>query len=311
MKQAHALAPALLMFAAAVNVTSPAAPKPTEAFAVAAPEVDSEGQQARTESQAAQTGTIEFFARVTPTAGRAEPVRELTFYLLSRSLADIEKEVADSEPKPDLDKFIESRDVSKELKAWMKKKRSVELGGSEFIRRLKADDILEVPEFWEAYLRRNSGDKEVGFPSPKYRAQDAVQNPQKYEQLKEDFRRQVRRYIESNPQSIDGIDVHLDEINPGQHWAQQESEFRQRVHRRTFKVAQIRYLAAKADTDLDGRGLFTGLAPGEYWLGTLETEAVVGDARLRWDTPVTVRAGQLTRIELSNLNAIEPQRLSR
>ena len=64
------------------------------------------------------------------------------------------------------------------------------------------------------------------------------------------------------------------------------------------------YLAAKTDSDLDGHGAFTGLPPGTYWLGTLETEAVAGDARLRWDASVIVRAGQTTRLELSNLNAL-------
>jgi hypothetical protein len=54
-----------------------------------------------------KAGAIEFVARVTPTAGRAEPVRQLTFFLLRKSFADIQKEVEETEPKPDLDRFIE------------------------------------------------------------------------------------------------------------------------------------------------------------------------------------------------------------
>jgi hypothetical protein len=73
-------------------------------------------------------------------------------------------------------------------------------------------------------------------------------------------------------------------------------------------LAQGRYLVMKTDADLNGRGAFTGLAPGDYWITTLETEAAAGDARLRWDAQVTVRGGETARIELSNLNALEPRR---
>ena len=261
--------------------------------------------------QAPQTGEIEFVARVTPTAGRPEPARQLTFYLLRKSFADIQKEAEESEPKPDLDRFIEGLEISKELKAWMKKQRSVDLSGPDFARHLKVDDIMEVPEFCDAYVKRNTGATALGFPTPKYRPQDATQNPVKYKRQLEEYRKQVRNFIESNPQSVEGIELQLDPINPGLRWAQQQAEQRRRSRRRTLQLAQTRHLVAKTDTDLEGRGTLAGILPGEYWLSTLETEAVAGDARLRWDVPVTVRAGQTTRVELSNLNAIEPQHAGR
>ncbi len=258
--------------------------------------------------QAPQTGSVEFVARVTPTAGRPEPVRQLTFYLLRKSFADIQKEAEESEPKLDMDRFIEGLEVSKKLKAWMKKKHTVELSGSDFTRQLTVDDIMGVPEFYDAYLTRNSGDAALGFPKPKYRPQDATQNPAKYKRQVEEYRAQVRRFIENHPQSIEGIEVQLDAINPGPRWAQQQSEQRRRSRRQTLQLAQTRHLVTKTDTNLDGRGILTDIPPGQYWFSTLETEAVAGDARLRWDIPVTVRAGQTTQVELSNLNAVEPQR---
>ena len=263
------------------------------------------------QGQARQTGAIEFVVQATPTAGRPEPVRQLTFHLLRKSFADIQKEAEESEPKPDLDRFIEGLEISKELKAWMKKQHSVDLSGPDLIRHLTADDIMEVPEFYDAYVKRNSGDTALGFPTPKYRPQDATQNPAKYKQRLEEYRKQVRRFVENNPQSMEGIYMQLDAINPGARWAQQQSEQRRRSRRRTLQLAETRHLVAKTDTDLEGRGTFAGVLPGEYWLSTLETEAVAGDTRLRWDLPVTVRAGQTTRVELSTLNAIEPQRPGR
>ena len=48
-----------------------------------------------------------------------------------------------------------------------------------------------------------------------------------------------------------------------------------------------------------------GLAPGEYWVSTLNLDANAGDTRLSWDAPVTIRTGETTRVELTNLNAVE------
>jgi len=38
-------------------------------------------------------GALDFVARITPTAARPEPVRQFTFYLLTKSYADIWQEV--------------------------------------------------------------------------------------------------------------------------------------------------------------------------------------------------------------------------
>lgn len=258
-----------------------------------------------------QTGAIEFVARVTPSAGRPEPARQLTFYLLRKSFAEIQKEAEESEPKPNRDQFIEGLSVSEELKAWMKKNHAVNFAGTAFTRKLTADDILDVKEFYDAYLKRNSGGATPGFPSPKYRAPDAQQNPDKYKRQVDDYHKLLRKYIEANPASLEEIDVELDAINPGPRWEQRESEHRRRSSRRTLQLAQTRYVVAKTDTDLDGRGILAGILPGNYWLSTLDTDAVAGDIRLRWDLPVTVCAGQPTPVELSNLNALEPQQANR
>jgi hypothetical protein len=71
------------------------------------------------------------------------------------------------------------------------------------------------------------------------------------------------------------------------------------------EFAQTKYLAARADTDLDGRASASGLAPGEYWVSTLNLDANAGDTRLGWDVRVAIRPGQTTRIELTNLNALD------
>ncbi len=256
-------------------------------------------------AQSGQTGSIVFEARVTPTDGRPEPVRQITFYLLHKSYVEIQKEAEATETELDLDHFIGGLEVSKELKAWMKKQHSVVLSGSDFLHRLKTDDIFEVPEFYKAYLKFNSGGASVDFPTPKYRDADKEKNPAKYAKQKEDYQAAVRKYLAANPSSVEGIESFLDPVNPSERWTKMQIEVRRRVRRRTSDLVQLRYLAAKTDSDLEGRGIFTGIAPGDYWISILETQAVAGDVRLRWDAPVSVRAGETTRVELSNVNASE------
>ena len=111
-------------------------------------------------------GRVEFSARVAPTGGQPEPVRQLTFYLLRKSLEDIRAEALQTAPIPDLDKFIDGLGVSGELKAWMKKHRTVQLSGEAFIKSLTPDDIVDVPEFFKAYMAHNEAFRGLSFPEP-------------------------------------------------------------------------------------------------------------------------------------------------
>ncbi len=256
----------------------------------------------------AQTGTLEFVVRATPTAGRSEPVRKLPVFLLTKSFSEIQTEAEEAEPRPDFDAFLDRLKVSPELKQWMRQKRTAQLSGTDFTRGLTADDILSVPEFFEAYLARNAGDVTVGFPRANYDERDRERNPEKYEREKQEYLDRIRKTIESTPHTKDGIDIYLTHLDAEQRWRREQADRRRRVRNRALELAQTRYLAARTETDLDGRAGFVHVAPGRYWLSTLENEAIAGDARLRWDVPVEVRAGATARIELSNLNAEPPAR---
>ena len=259
-------------------------------------------------SVGAQTaGSIEFSAHVAPTGGRPEPVRQLTFYLLRKSFDDIRAEAVQLEPTPDLGHFVDGLAVSPELKAWMKKHHSVQLVGADFTKSLTPDDILDVPEFFKAYMSRNMGFKGNGFPDPKFKEKDMESNPEKFKRQKEEYREALRRFIAVTPESVAGIDLDFGDINPSPKWEHLLSDQRQRLDARTVELSQ-HYLAGQTDTDLEGRGSFTGLAPGAYWISMIGVQAMSGDVRLRWDLPVTVRQGQTTRVELTNLNATNSYR---
>jgi hypothetical protein len=257
---------------------------------------------------AAQDTSIEFVAHATPSGGLEEPVRGFPFFLLSRSFVEIGKEAEAAYPKPDMDAFIAKLDVSPELKAWMKKNDWVMLAGEDFIHKLHPDDILAVPEFKTAYMDRNSGDQSADFPKPpKFKASDQAKNPAKFDKLAADYVETIRHYIGQHPQSIDGIDLNLASIDPSPRWNAILGARITAIHSRTLDLAQSTYLVARAETNLQGQGFMRGLAPGTYWLSTLDIPATVGDARPRWDIPVVLRAGETKYITLSNSNSIRPQ----
>lgn len=255
---------------------------------------------------AQSTGRIEFMARVAATGGQPEPVRQLTFYLLRKSMEDIRAEVLQSAPSAGLDKFVDTLNVSPELKAWMKKNHSVRLSGEEFIKSVTPQDIVDIPEFFTAYMTHNEAYRGSGFPKPKFKEKDRDSNPEKYKAEREQYKEAVRKFVAAAPKTVEGIDLELAGLNPYARWESLEGKQRRFVETRAFQLAEERYLVARTDSDLDGRGSFAGLAPGNYWIGMFGAEAISGDVHLHWDYHVTVRPGETAQVELSNLNAVRP-----
>jgi len=250
-------------------------------------------------------GTLEVVARITPTAARPEPVRQFTFYVLTRSYAGIVKEVEEKDPIPPRDEFIQGLKVSPELRAWLKGHDTLDLTEPDLDKLLTPDDILNVPEFLLAYQRSNSGGVTNGLPKPKYTDADKTEHPEKYEKLKQDYLAALKKFIRTRPETVSGVELELDGVNPQRKWAALQNDRRKRVQRVAPDTAQLKFLVAKADTDLEGRASLSGLAPGDYWISTLNLEANAGDMRVRWDVPVKIERGKTARIELSNLNSID------
>jgi hypothetical protein len=262
--------------------------------------------QAELGAQAPAVGDVEFQARIQPVGGRPEPARGVPFFLLRKSLADIRAEAEQAEPATDLDEFIEALNVSAELKSWMREHHTVALAGTNFTKQLTADDITGIPEFLEAYMKHNGASLNAGVPAPKFKESDRLNNPEKYNREHAQYLQTIKRHIAARPETMDGIDASLGDSNPTERWVQRQAEQQRRIERRSLVLAQTSYLAGQADSDLDGRGSIRSLFPGTYWLATLDTPAMAGDVRLHWDVPVRVAAGQTARVELNNINAVEP-----
>jgi hypothetical protein len=261
-------------------------------------------------AQSADTGSLQFIARITPTAARPEPVRQFTFYILSKSYASVAQEVEAGDVVPPRDEFIDGLKVSHELKEWLKAHEILDLTMPGLDKALTADDVLHVPEFLLAYQRSNSGGVTSGIPKPKYNDADKEDHPEKYEKQHQEYFTALRKFIRTRPETMSGMELELDGVNPQRKWAKLESDHKKHVQHLAPDVAQTKYLVAKADTDLDGRAGVSNLPPGSYWVSSLNLDADAGDTRVRWDVPVAIQPGKTTRIELTNLNATDSRSAS-
>jgi hypothetical protein len=251
------------------------------------------------------SGALEIAARITPSGARPEPVRQFTFYILTKSYSEIVREIEEKDPIPPREQFIDALKVSPELRAWLKGHDTLDLAEPDLDKLLTPEDILNVPEFLLAYQRSNRGGVTQGLPKPKYTEADKTEHPEKYVKLKQDYMSALKKFIRSRPETISGVELELEGVNPQHKWATLQNDRRKRVLRLAPDVAQIKFLAAKADTDLEGRAALSGLVPGDYWISSLNLDANAGDMRVRWDVPVTIERGKTSRVELSNLNALD------
>ena len=250
-------------------------------------------------------GVLEFNARITPTAARPEPVRQFTFYILTKSYTEIVKEAEEKDPVPSREEFIDGQKFSAELRAWMKAHNTFDLSAPDVDKQISPDDILGVPEFLLAYQRSNSGGVTPGFPKPKYTDLDKAKDPEKYKKLREQYLADLMKFLRKHPETVTGIELEMEGINPQRKWDVLQAERNKRVRRAAPELAQLKFLARRADTDLEGHATVSSLPPGEYWISTLNLEANAGDMHVRWDVPVKIEAGQTARVELTNLNTTE------
>jgi hypothetical protein len=248
------------------------------------------------------TGTLDLTARIAPTGARPEPVRQFTFYVLTKSYADILKEARDQFPLANREDFINNLKISPELKAWMKQHAVIDLTAPEVDKLITPDDVMNIPEFFAGYERSNSGGVTAGLPMPKYREADAEANPAKYFKLKQEYMSATKKFVESHPSTISGMETELGGVNPKYKWDKALEEHNQKVAQLAPDLAQTKYMAAKGDTDLDGHLVINGLRPGNYWVSSLGLDAASGDRRLIWDVPFTLQSGAPTQLILSNLN---------
>ncbi len=260
---------------------------------------------ARVGTAQTSTGTLDVTVHITPTGARPEPVRQFTLYFLTKSYADIVKEVEGNDVLPTREEFIDNLKCTPQLKKWLKAHDVMDLTMPDFDKLVTPVEIMEVPEFLAAYQRSNSGGVTSGMPTPKFREADRETNPEKYNKQKQEYITALKKFVETHPSTITGMELELAAANPKYQWDKLHENHKKKIAQLAPDTAQTKYLAAKADTDMDGRVTVAGLAPGTYWASSLNMDAASGDRRLNWDVAAKVQAGQTTRLDLSNVNGID------
>ena len=109
----------------------------------------------------------------------------------------------------------------------------------------------------------------------------------------------------AHPGTINGVELELGAVSPKLAWDKLQVDHNRKVAQLAPDTAQTKYLAGRADTDLDGRAMISALKPGEYWLSSLGVDAASGDRHMHWDVPTKIQVGQTTRLTLSNLNGTD------
>ena len=251
------------------------------------------------------TGTLEITVHIAATGARPEPVRQFTLYILTKSYADIIKEVEAQDVLPTREEFIDNLKCTTQLKKWLKAHDVMDLTMPDFDKLVTPIEIMEVPEFLAAYQRSNSGGVTSGLPIPKYRDADREGNPEKYEKQSQEYVKALKKFVETHPATVTGMEIELAAVNPKLQWDKLHADHKKKIAQLAPDIAQTKYLAAKADTDLDGRVSLSGLAPGTYWVSSLGMDASSGDRRLRWDVAATIQAAQTTWLALANINGID------
>jgi hypothetical protein len=251
------------------------------------------------------TGNLDVTVHITPTGARPEPVRQFTLYILTKSYADIVKEVEGGDVLPTREEFIDNLKCTPQLKKWLKAHDEMDLTMPDFDKLVTPVEIMEVPEFLAAYQRSNSGGVTSGMPIPRFRETDREANPEKYEKQRQEYIKALKRFVETHPATVSGMELELAGVNPKYQWDKIHADRKKKVTQLAPDTAQTKYLAAKADTDMDGRVTFFALAPGTYWVSSLSMDAASGDRRLNWDVPAKVQAAQTTRVDLTNVNGID------
>jgi hypothetical protein len=256
------------------------------------------------------TGALDLSVYITPTGSQPEPVRQFTLYVLTRSYAEVVKDVAAEETLPTWDEFIDKQDYSEPLKKWLKAHKEIDLSSTDLDRSLTTDNIMDIKEFFDAYEKNNSGGVTKGLPTPKYKDSDKTANPEKYEKLRQEWLTETRKFIDTHPSTVQGIELELTAINPKTPWDTMHLKHDARTAQLAPNTAQLKYLVAKVVTNLDGHASVRGIPGGTYWVSTLGTDASSGDRRFTWDVSFTVQPGQTARLDLSNLNATDARRIA-
>ena len=139
----------------------------------------------------------------------------------------------------------------------MKKNSLVDLSGEDFVKKLKPDDIMGVPEFFSAlHDERMTTDASVSFPDAEIQAGRQSEGSGKVRRLKQAYYDAVRAFFVAHPKSTDGHGSGAGGSESGPQVGYLPVQGSGRSRAATSELAQGSYLVARATPDLEGTGTF-------------------------------------------------------
>src|SRR2546422_10480115 len=118
---------------------------------------------------------------------------------------------------------------------------------------LTPDDVVDIPEFQDAYMTANTGGLAPGMPRPKYSEALKTSHPAKYERLRQQYITALKKFVAMDPGTLAGIEAYLDAVNPARGWNQLAAAHRNRMARRGPGIVQTRVVVGQR-----GRGFERG-----------------------------------------------------
>jgi len=228
------------------------------------------------------TGSVEFTAQVAPTDGRPSLSANCTFYPLAQQASKTSAGGHANSNGSGLDKFVDGLSVLAQIESVDEKRitpRSLLEGISQIYSPRTISwtrPILQCLHVSQFGLR---GER---FSQTEIQSEGRSLQPEKFNDAKRVQGSSPQIHWQEQPDSIPGIDAGLTEINPSRKMGTNRGR-PAAAHREAHAGDRSNPLfGAQTDTNLDGRGIFAGLAPGRYWIDILGMQAISGDVRLRW-----------------------------
>ena len=249
-------------------------------------------------------GTVVFRAGVVLGTGDVKPVPRQDFFLLSKSLSAIERETLEKYPLPTFGSYVDTLQISPELKAWMNR-----YEGSELLEAIKLhltyEDTRKVPEFKKALELALLGYQATGKIPPSPSEKDRLRSDAKHIKKVRAFEDAVRHELESDSSLRGQVWAWLAQANPFLPSASWNGFLAEAIEDRRARARHQtpQYVVATTKTNLLGEGRFEQIKPGTYWLSNLHY-APVALARVLWDVRVELKTGEIKELELSNDNAL-------
>jgi len=126
----------------------------------------------------------------------------------------------------------------------------------------------------------------------------------RYKKQKDEYYAAYASFIRSHPETMSGMELELDGVNPQRKWEQIANDHKKHIQHLAPDVAQTNICSKSGHRSGRPRRCFR-IASRQLLDQFAESGCRRRNTRVRWDVPVSINRAKPTRIELTNLNATD------